>query len=76
LVVTRPALVQQIVPSHLQGRIFSIIGVTVVGLTALSSGITGLAAEIVDIPVIFAVIGVGAALCGAWGWTVTELRES
>ena len=76
LVVTRPSLVQQIVPSNLQGRVFSIIGVTVVGLTALSSGLTGLVAELVDMPTIFAFIGVGAALCGAIGWTVAELRES
>ena len=76
LVVTRPALVQQIVPPQLQGRVFSIIGVTVVGLTALSSGITGLAAEVVDMPVIFAVIGICASLCGAWGLSVKDLRES
>jgi hypothetical protein len=52
------------------------IGVTVVGLTALSTGLTGAVAELVPMPIVFAVIGVGAALCGVWGWTIAELRES
>lgn len=76
LVVTRPSLVQRIVPPRMQGRIFSMIGVTVVGFTALSTGLTGAVAEVVPMPVVFAVIGVGAALCGLWGWSIIELRES
>ena len=76
LIVARPSLVQQIVPPRVQGRIFSMIGVTVVGLTALSTGLTGAVAELVPMPIVFAVIGAGAALCGVWGWTIAELRES
>ena len=76
LVVIRPALVQKIVPGNMQGRVFSLIGVTVVGLTAVSSGLTGIVAEVVSMPVVFAVIGVGAAVCGLYGWRVRELRES
>jgi MFS transporter, DHA3 family, macrolide efflux protein len=76
LVVIRPALVQRIVPKHMQGRVFSLIGVTVVGLTALSSGLTGIAAEFVSMHAVFGAIGVGAGLCGLWGWSIRELRKS
>lgn len=76
LIVARPSLVQRIVPQRMQGRIFSMIGVTVIGFTAVSTGLTGGVAEVVPMPTVFAVIGVGAALCGVWGWTVAELRES
>jgi hypothetical protein len=68
--------VQRIVPKHVQGRVFSLIGVTVVGLTALSSGLTGIAAEFVSMHAVFGAIGVGAGLCGLWGWSIRELRES
>ena len=76
LVIARPSLVQQIVPERMQGRIFGMIGVTVVGFAALSTGLTGIAAEFVSMPAIFGVIGVGAALCGVWGWLIGPLRES
>ncbi len=76
LVVARPSIVQEIVPSRMQGRIFSMIGVTVVGFTALSTGLTGAVAEFVSIPVVYGVIGIGAALCGIWGFTVQPLRET
>lgn len=76
LVVARPSLVQRIVPHRMQGRIFSMIGVTVIGFTALSTGLTGLVAEAVPMPTVYGAIGIGAALCGLWGWTITELRES
>ena len=76
LIVSRPALVQQIVPSDMQGRVFSLIGVTVVGLTAVSSGLTGLVVEFVPIEYVFGIIGLAAGLCGLWGWRVPELRES
>ena len=76
LIVARPSLVQQIVPQRMQGRIFSMIGVTVIGFTALSTGLTGVVAEVVPMPTVFGVIGLGAALCGVWGWSITELREA
>ncbi len=76
LVVARPSLVQEHVSHRLQGRIFSMIGITVVGFTALSTGATGLVAEIVPMPHVYAVVGVGAAACGLWGWRVSSLRES
>jgi hypothetical protein len=76
LVVPRPSLVQHIVPARLQGRVFSMIGVTVVGFTALSTGLTGIVTEWVSMPFIYGFISVAAALVGVWGWTIRELRDS
>lgn len=75
IVVPRPTLVQLVVPARLRGRIFSLISVAVVGLTAISAGLTGLVAEWVPMPTIYGAIAVLAALTGAMGWLSREFRE-
>jgi DHA3 family macrolide efflux protein-like MFS transporter len=75
IVVPRTTLVQTEVPSHFQGRVFSLVYLTVVGLTAISCGLTGVIAEVLPVNVLFAVIGISATVVGASGWWVRELRE-
>lgn len=76
ITVTRASLVQRIAPPAQLGRVFALIGMTVLGLTAASSGLTGLAATRVPVNVIFGVIAVGAALCGPAAWLSREFREA
>ncbi len=76
LVSSRPAIVQENVPDELRGRVFSFIDLAVVGFTALSCGLTGVIAESVSMRTIYAVIGVGGALCGLAGFSARELRET
>jgi MFS family permease len=76
IIVPRTTLIQTEVPSHFQGRVFSLVYLTVVGLTAISCGLTGFVAEILPVNVLFGVIGVSAAIVGACGWFVRELREA
>jgi len=76
IIVPRTTLIQTEVPGKLQGRLFSLVNITVVGLTAVSCAITGVAAEFIPTNVLFAVIGVSATLVGAAGWLIRDLRRA
>ncbi len=68
IIVIRPNIIQDVVPEHMQGRIFSMINIAVWGCTALSIGLTGVIADIIPINVIYACIAVLAASTGVLGW--------
>jgi DHA3 family macrolide efflux protein-like MFS transporter len=68
LTVSRTSLIQDIVPSHMTGRIFALINLSVVGMSAISSGLAGFALEFVQAPTLFLLTGIGVGLCGALGW--------
>ena len=76
LVSSRPTIVQEHVPDRLRGRVFSLVDITVIGSTALSCGITGAVSEGVSMRVIYIVIGLGGALCGAAGFAARELATT
>ncbi|MFH1177678.1 MAG: MFS transporter [Acidobacteriota bacterium] len=76
ITVTRASLVQRIIPPEHLGRVFALIGMTVVGLTAVSAGLTGVAATLAPVNVIFGVIAVGASLCGPLAWMSRAFREA
>lgn len=75
ITVTRSSLIGRIAPPEQLGRIFALIGITVLGLTAASSGLTGLVATVVPVKVIFGAIAVGAALCAPVAWMSKAFRE-
>ena len=76
ITVTRASLIQRIVPAEQLGRVFALVSIMVFGLTALSSGLTGLAATLVPVNVIFGAIAVGAALCGLPALLSREFRRA
>jgi hypothetical protein len=76
ITVTRSSLIQRIAHPEQLGRIFAFVGITVLGLTAASSGLTGLIATFVPVKVIFGVIAIGAALCAPVAWMSKAFRES
>ena len=76
IIIPRPTLIQKIVPPEMQGRIFSMISVAVVGFTAISMGLTGIAAEVIPINQLYAVIAVLAAVSGAAGWLFRDFRQA
>ncbi|MEE9162801.1 MAG: MFS transporter [Candidatus Neomarinimicrobiota bacterium] len=67
ITVSRTTIIQTVVPRAFRGRVFSMVTLSVIGLTALSSGLVGPLAEVVPIQTIFLGIGVGAAGCGFIG---------
>lgn len=76
ILVPRTTLIQTEVPGALQGRMFSLVHLTVVGLSAISCALTGIVAEYIPPHILFGVIGVCATVVGAAGWLVKDLREA
>ncbi len=76
IVICRTSLVQQWSEGPIRGRIFSLVNISVVGMTALSSGVVGWLAARIPVPTIFLIFGIGAALCGVIGWVYRPLREA
>ena len=76
IIIPRPTMIQEIVPREFQGRIFSMISVSVVGFTAISMALTGIAAEFIPINQVYAIIAIAAALCGVVGWFIRDFRET
>jgi len=76
IIIPRPTLIQKVVPHNLQGRVFSMIDVAVVGCTAVSLTLTGIVAEFVPINIIFGFISFLAAGSGAVGWLIKEFRDT
>ena len=76
ITVTRSSLVQRIAPPEQLGRVFALIGMTVLGLTAASAGLTGVAATRIPVNIIFGAISIGAALCAPLVWLSREFRDA
>lgn len=74
--VTRTTLIHSIVPGEMQGRVFSMINLAVIGVMSISVALTGVAAEWLSPRTIFLIIGIGAALTGLLGLSMKEVREA
>ena len=74
IVVARTSLIQKWVESEKLGRAFSLVNIAVVGMTALTTGVTGLLAEYISIQEIFAIFGTAGMLCGIAGFYYKQLR--
>lgn len=75
ILIPRTSLVQSEVPVHMQGRVFSLVQLTVVGLSAISSGWVGVALEKMTSPQLYLVTGLAAGTVGALGFLNKELRS-
>jgi MFS family permease len=76
LTVSRASLIQEVVPSDMRGRVFSMISLAVVGMSAISSGLTGIVLEFIPAPTLFLIIGSTGGLCGVIGLLVAkQLRQ-
>ena len=67
ITISRATIIQTVTPYQYRGRVFSMVNMSVIGLTALSAALVGPLAEIIPIEVIFLGIGLGAASCGIVG---------
>ncbi|PJA53589.1 MAG: hypothetical protein CO167_07115 [Candidatus Marinimicrobia bacterium CG_4_9_14_3_um_filter_48_9] len=74
--VTRTTLIHSLVPNHMQGRVFAMVNLAVIGMTSLSVALTGIIAEMISPQVIFLLIGIGGALCGVAGLLYSPIRQA
>tara|TARA_B100001113_G_scaffold337700_1_gene319201 strand:+ start:5424 stop:6620 length:1197 start_codon:yes stop_codon:yes gene_type:complete len=74
LIISRVSIMQKNIPEKLLGRIFAIISVSILSMTAVSSGIIGFLAEFMSIHEIFLLFGVLAGLCGIVGVLHPKVR--
>lgn len=76
LTVNRTSIIQCLVPSEMTGRVFAFVNISVIGMTAISSGIAGIVISLIGVKALFFYIGIGGALCGVIGWFYAhELRD-
>jgi len=75
IIVCRPNIIHNIVPTNMQGRVFSLISAAVFGFMSLSTVLTGVLAEYLPISYIYAGSGVLAASTGVIGWMLGGFRN-
>ncbi len=75
IVVGRTSLIQRHVPADRHGKVFALVSITVVGMTALSAALSGWIAELTSPRVLFGIAGVFGALCGVVGFFAWRWRE-
>ena len=75
LIISRVSIMQKNIPEELLGRIFSIISISIISMTAVSSGIIGFASEVFHIKTIFLLFGTGAGLCGIAGFLHPRIKH-
>jgi MFS family permease len=75
ITVPRATILQRIVPPHLIGRAFALLNVVVLGVTALSCGLAGLALDHLSAPKLFAVAGALGGITGMAGFLSPRLRR-
>ncbi|HET9940081.1 MAG TPA: MFS transporter [Candidatus Eisenbacteria bacterium] len=75
ITVPRATILQRLVPPRLVGRAFALLNVVVLGVTALSCGLAGMALERVSAPVLFALAGALGGATGLVGFLSLRLRS-
>ena len=68
LTISRASMIQELVPVNLRGRVFAIVNMSVLGMSAISAGLTGMILAHTGVRELFFWIGCGGALCGVVGW--------
>lgn len=75
ITIARVSLIQDLTPDAMRGRVFSFMGMSVVGMTALSAGVTGLLVDIIPTHILFGIWGILGMICGLVGVATKRLRR-
>ena len=75
ITVSRTSIVQEYVPAHHMGKVFSLVNMTVIGSTAISGSVTGALGEFLSAPVLFFLAGIGGMTCGLIGLKIRSIRH-
>ncbi len=75
ITVSRTTLIQRSVPERLQGRMFALVQMAVIGMTAISTFATGLVGEWIPVPSVFLAAAFLAAATALPGFASGALSE-
>ena len=68
IVVGRTSMIQKHVPPERHGKVFALVNITVIGMTAVSAALSGIIAEATSARMLFGLAGIFGALCGVLGF--------
>ena len=74
--VGRTSLIQTRVPAERHGKVFALVNITVIGMTAVSAALSGWIAEIAGARMLFGLAGTFGALCGVLGFRLWRGSEA
>ena len=73
--ISRTVIIHRNTPNEFHGRLFSMVHLAVVGMTATSSALVGIFASLMPVRTVFLVFGLGAVVTGLIGLSSKELRS-
>lgn len=75
ITIGRTAIIHKHTENRYHGRLFSMVHLSVVGVTTVSAGLTGMAASVFPVEWVFFYIGIGAAACGVVAFMNRNFRN-
>ena len=75
ITVSRTTIFQKHTPNTYHGRIFSMVHLAVSGMTAVSTALVGIIAEVISIHVVFLLFGIGGTLTGLIGFLNRDIQK-
>jgi len=67
ITISRTVILQKYTPNSYHGRLFSMVHLAVSGMTAVSTALVGIFAEVIPISAVFLVFGIGGMMTGFVG---------
>ena len=75
ITVSRTTILQKYTSNIYHGRLFSMVHLAVSGMTAVSTALVGIIAEVISINIVFLLFGVGGALTGLVGFFNKDIQK-
>ena len=75
ITISRTSIIQKNTPNEYHGRLFSMVHLAVVGMTAMSSALVGILAAGMDVRYVFLIFGIGAVISGLIGLLSKQIRQ-
>jgi len=75
ITVSRTTIIQKYAPNKYHGRLFAMVHLAVSGMTAISTALVGMIAEVISIHIVFLLFGVGGTLTGLVGFFNRKIQK-
>ena len=75
ITISRTNILQKYTSNIYHGRLFSMVHLAVSGMTAVSTALVGIIAEVISINIVFLLFGIGGALTGLVGFFNRDIQK-